>query len=130
MRTTIYLCRHGEVHNPDQVIYGRMPGFPLSIEGKKQAHALGKHLSAKKLKAIYASPLERTKETASIVASYQSISTIDIRFDDRLLEVNKPSFEGKPIANAQKLHWNYYTSEFNAAGGESMKDIWKRMDRA
>lgn len=130
MRTVIYLCRHGEVYNPKQVIYGRMPGFPLSEEGRKQAHALGKHLSDKKLKAIYASPLERARETATIVGSYHNIDVTQIRFDDRLIEVGKPNFEGLPIEEGNKIHWNYYQPKFTTAGGESMLDIWKRMKHA
>ncbi len=125
MRTIIYLVRHGDVHNPDQVVYGRLPNFPLSEEGKKQAHKLGKHLSTKKIAAIYASPLERTHETASIVASYHPDLTVF--HDERLLEVWAPHFEGKPVKEAEKVHWDFYRPEFTMTGDEKLEDIWERM---
>lgn len=126
MKTIVYLVRHGDVHNPNQVVYGRLPKFPLSEEGKRQAHRLGKHLSGKNLSAIYASPLERTKETAAIVASYHP--NITVQFDTRLLEVHSPQFEGKSVAEAEKINWDFYREEFVAGGAESLEDLWKRMD--
>ncbi len=128
MQTIIYLCRHGDVHNPDQRIYGQLPGFPLSALGRKQAHKLGKHLSIRKLAAIYASPLARTHETATIVGSYHGIT--EIICDDRLLEVHSPAWEGKPIAAFELLRWDFYKPEYLVYGGESLNDIWKRMHSA
>ncbi len=126
MRTIVYLCRHGEVHNPNQVIYGRLSGFPLSKRGEEEAHRLGKHLSSKKLAAIYASPLTRTRQTAAIVASYHGLS--DILADERLLEVNSPALEGKLIRLFEDQEWNFYAHEYIDKGGERLRDIWKRIN--
>ncbi|MBI5449402.1 histidine phosphatase family protein [Candidatus Gottesmanbacteria bacterium] len=126
MKTTIYLVRHGAVENPGEVIYGRMPGFPLSSEGREQAHRLGRRLSDKKISAIYASPLARTRETAGIISSFHK--NIAIHFDERLLEVHSPGLEGKPFADIARDSWNFYKPRYvRQFGGERLIDIWMRM---
>lgn len=124
MKTVIYLVRHGEVFNPKQICYGRLPGFPLSDVGRKQAHALGKHLSDKKLSAIYASPQERAQETASIIASYHT--DIQVIPDVRLSEVNSLT-QGRTIAELAGLWYDFYKPEYTKLGSETLSDIWKRM---
>jgi len=70
VRTTLHLVRHCDVHNPDGVLYGHLPGFRLSEKGVRQAHALGRHFAGRPVRQIYASPLERAQQTAHIIASY------------------------------------------------------------
>ncbi len=125
MKTTVYLVRHGDVHNPDQIMYERLPGFKLSELGKKQANALGKFLSDKKITTIYASPLDRTRETAEIIASYHN--SVPIAHDERLLEVST-SARGKKVVDLAAEHWNFYTPKYLKNGGERLRDIWKRMN--
>ena len=124
MRTTIYLVRHGDVHNPNAIMYERLPGFQLSDLGRKQAHDLGKFLADKKISTIYASPLERTHETANIIASYHP--GIAIAYDERLLEVSTTA-RGKKVVDLEAEHWNFYTQKYLENGGEHLSDIWKRM---
>lgn len=124
MRTTIYLVRHGEVYNPNRVVYGRIPGFFLSETGRKQAEKLGAHLSQKKLSAIYASPLERTHETATYIHSHHG--HLDIIHDERIIECYTP-LEGESIEVVEKNNWNFYEPQFLEKGGESLEDIWNRM---
>ena len=66
---TLYLVRHGEVHNPEAVIYGHLPGFGLSERGRGQiaraAELLAKHGP---FSALYASPLQRAQESAGLLA--------------------------------------------------------------
>ena len=50
--TTIWLARHGEVHNPGNVLYGRLPRMRLTPEGRRQAQALADFLAPRKLAAI------------------------------------------------------------------------------
>ena len=57
-KTTIYLMRHGHVHNPQNILYGRLPGFSLSEMGIGQAQAAGEWLADKPISAIYSSPME------------------------------------------------------------------------
>lgn len=126
MRTTIYLVRHGDVHNPGKILYERLAGFPLSELGRKQADALGKFLSTRRLSAIYASPLERAKETAGIIASYHS--NIAVTFDTRLLEVSTPA-RGMKFEDLERERWNFYKKERIQEGGERLSDIWRRMQK-
>ncbi len=106
METTIYLMRHGQVHNPTNVLYGRMPGFALSEAGVQQAHAAGKWLADQRVSAIYSSPMERAQQTAEIVASYQG--EVGPRVDRRLIEVATP-YEGRPTAELAAMGWDLYT---------------------
>ncbi len=124
-KTTIYLVRHGEVHNPKQVVYGRIPGFFLSDRGRKQAEKLGAHLQDKKLSAIYASPLERTHETATYIHAHHR--HLNIIHDERIIECYTP-LEGESIEKVEKNNWNFYEPQFLEKGGESLEGIWNRMN--
>ncbi len=125
MQTVIYLVRHGDVHNPDGVFYERLPGFYLSELGITQAHTLGKFLSDKKISAIYASPLERTNQTADIIASYQH--GLNVIHDKRLLEVSSVK-RGQKQADLAAERWNFYKPKYTKLGGEKLSDIWKRIN--
>jgi len=65
--TRVYLVRHAEVENPRRVLYGHLPGFPLSALGRAQAAELGRRLSDSGLRRIVHSPLERAAETARLI---------------------------------------------------------------
>jgi len=106
LTTTLYLLRHGEVHNPAHILYGRMPGFFLSEAGKAQAHAAGAWLADKPLTAIYTSPMERAQQTAGIVASY--LPELSPVIDERIIEVSTP-YEGQPIDDLAAMGWDLYT---------------------
>jgi broad specificity phosphatase PhoE len=67
--TTCYLARHCDVANPEGVLYGHLPNFPLSAKGRVQAKMMGRYLAGAGVRAIYASPLERAQETAVVLAS-------------------------------------------------------------
>jgi broad specificity phosphatase PhoE len=125
MKTIIYLVRHGEVHNPEQVIYGRMPGFSLSAKGKRQAHTLGKFLSSHPVSVIYTSPLSRARETASIISSYHD--NVQVLHDPLLLEVNSPQFEGRSFREAEEMGWYFYQEKYYSLGQERKEDLSKRM---
>ena len=65
--TRVLLMRHADVENPNRVLYGHLPGFPLSALGRAQAAAAGQSLRDRGIKRIVHSPLERARETAEIV---------------------------------------------------------------
>jgi broad specificity phosphatase PhoE len=67
----IHLVRHGEVHNPSRVLYGRLPAFRLSELGERMARAAADDLVGRDrpIGALYASPLQRTQESAAPVAA-------------------------------------------------------------
>ncbi len=65
---SVFLVRHGEVENPDRVVYSDMPGFGLSSRGREEAAAAAEYLAGQSVAAIYASPLERAQETAAFIS--------------------------------------------------------------
>lgn len=79
----IHLIRHGEVDNPENVVYANIPGFVLSAKGRDQAAAAGEHLRDHPLRLIVCSPLDRAKETAGIIAEATGAATTT---DERLTE--------------------------------------------
>jgi len=102
----IYLIRHGEVENPKHILYGRLPGFHLSKQGKIEIQQTVMKLKSSKAKIlkIYTSPLERAVETAEIIAKAFNISPSNIIKEDRIIEVNTGKWEGCPL---EKFHENY-----------------------
>ena len=106
MATTLYLMRHGQVHNPTHILYGRLPGYHLSEEGRRQAHAAGRWLRDKPLTAIYCSPMERAQETAGIIAEYhEGLQPI---LNEGIIEVLTPH-EGRPTAELEAANWDLYS---------------------
>jgi broad specificity phosphatase PhoE len=83
--TRVYLIRHAEVENPQRVLYGHLPGFPLSARGRDQAAELGRRLRDAGIKRIVHSPLERAAETARIIAS-QLPEPVDLVAEPELRE--------------------------------------------
>ncbi len=67
--TIVHVCRHGQVLNPDHVLYGRLPGYGLSELGKQMAERLADHFADVPLDALYVSPLQRAKETMAPIAA-------------------------------------------------------------
>jgi broad specificity phosphatase PhoE len=67
--TRVYLVRHADVENPNRVLYGHLPGFPLSARGREQAAEVGRRLRDRGIRRIVHSPLERAAETARIMAA-------------------------------------------------------------
>jgi broad specificity phosphatase PhoE len=75
--------RHGEVENPDHLVYARSAGFPLAAAGREAARLLGEALRNAPIVAVWASPLERAQETAAALAEPHGL---DVRTDERLIE--------------------------------------------
>jgi broad specificity phosphatase PhoE len=82
--TRLYLVRHCDVRNPDGVLYGHLPDFPLSEKGVRQAHAMGRFFARTTVRQIYSSPLERARQTSEIIASY--LDSVPITYTDDLIE--------------------------------------------
>lgn len=108
LQTTVLLIRHGDVENPQGIIYGRLVNVPLSAPGTAQIQALATKLKEDGVKpdCIYTSPLLRTKQTATIVA--KEFGTIPIYYDERLLEVDSQGFAGKKIAALNAIGGDMY----------------------
>jgi len=106
VETTLYLMRHGEVHNPEQILYGQLPNYYLSETGKQQADSAGQWLQDKRISKIYCSPMERAQQTAGIVAQYQN--NLTPQQDKRIIEVHTP-YDGRPISELEAMGWDLYT---------------------
>lgn len=127
-RTLVHLVRHGEVENPDRVLYGRMPGYHLSQRGRAMADCLAEYFEGHDLAAVTASPMERAQETAEPTARAHGVS---VRSDARLLEAGN-HFEGSTIGSnpRQLLHpkyWGLIVNPFLPSWGESYSAIAARM---
>ena len=91
MTRAIHVLRHGEVENPEKILYGRQPGWRLSTRGQEMAQAVAEWSQDLNLGAIHASPLQRAQETASPIAAKHKL---EINTDERLIEAGN-IFEGK-----------------------------------
>ena len=104
--TLIHFIRHGNVHNPRSVFYGRSPGFPLSEIGRREAQAAAKRLAEKPLAAVFSSPLLRARQTADIILA--SHKGLNLRISRLLNEVYTP-FDGRPVSEVVARDWDVYT---------------------
>lgn len=93
-RTVVHLLRHGEVHNPTKILYGRLPGFRLSELGVQMAEAAARALSEHDVTHVGASPLERAQQTAEPIAARFDLP---VAVDERLIE-SANWFEGKRVS--------------------------------
>lgn len=125
---TVHLLRHGEVHNPDGVLYGRLPGFRLSELGQRQAQAAADWLAQRNIAYLVSSPLERAQQTATPLA----VATgLDIAIDDRLIEADN-RLQGRPVAGGKGLFkdpslWKYYVNPFKPSWGEPYEQVATRV---
>ncbi len=69
MAALVHLVRHGEVDNPDYLVYADLPGFGLSPHGVEQARRVGRYLGPRPVVTIWSSPLERSLRTAEEIAA-------------------------------------------------------------
>lgn len=104
--THIHLVRHGEVHNPDNILYGRLPRFALSTEGRQQARRTGRYLQSLRLAALYSSPMLRARQTAREIIHRQK--GVQLHLSKDLNEVCT-AFEGRPGAEVDARNGDVYT---------------------
>jgi broad specificity phosphatase PhoE len=123
-QTTIYFVRHGEVHNPRNVFYGRLPRFRLSKRGQIQAQTVTNILSNKPLTAIFSSPLLRARQTAKIIIAPHDIQPV--RISQLLNEVHTP-FDGQALEDIIARDWDIYRGV--PGGYEQPSDILARVKR-
>ena len=126
--TVVHLLRHGEVHNPTGVLYGRLPGFQLSDLGHAMAERVADYLQDDDITYVVASPLERAQETAAPAASAFGL---EIQTDERLIEAGN-IFEGKTFGVGdgslrRPEHWIHLRNPFRPSWGEPYTVIAARM---
>lgn len=129
--TVVHLVRHGEVHNPTGVLYGRLPGFRLSDAGQQMARTLGEYFSDRDVTYVVASPLQRAQETAAPVGAQRSVPVAE---DARLIEAAN-DFEGQRWGGkggimSRKDNWPKLRNPLRPSWGEPYVDIVVRMSMA
>ena len=130
--TTVLYVRHGQTPTTGAVLPGRAKGLHLADAGKQQAEAVAERLKAlKQIDAIYASPLERTRETAAPIAKARGLKVIA---DKGLLECEFGEWTGRQLKELMKLpEWSTvqrYPSGFRFPGGESFAEMQTRITGA
>lgn len=133
METTIHVMRHGEVDNPDAILYGRRPGFRLTPLGRRMAQRVADVLveSDHHITGVVASPLLRAQETAAPTARAYNLP---IDSDKRLIEAWN-SFEGVAVNKnramlAHPKYWKRYYNPFKPSWSEPYTDLVSRMSAA
>lgn len=126
--TVVHVLRHGEVHNPQGVLYGRLTGYHLSDVGRKMAERVAEHLAGEDITYVVSSPLERAQETATPAAEAFGLP---IATDERLIEAGNV-FEGKTFGVGDGSlrrpgHWRHLVNPFRPSWGEAYVVIARRM---
>jgi broad specificity phosphatase PhoE len=130
-RTIVHLMRHGEVHNPEGVLYGRLPKFVLSELGHQMASRVADHLSKNEIVHMVASPLERAQQTAEPLSKLLEVPIVT---DERVIEADN-LFEGKTVgvgngAFTNPRNWWMLRNPLRPSWGEPYKEIAARMQAA
>ncbi len=128
VETIVHVLRHGEVHNPNGILYGRLPGFSLSVAGRSQAGAVARTLADHDIAVVIASPLQRAQETAEPIAAQHQLL---VRTDENLIEAGN-TFEGLRVsvgdgALRKPRHWWKLRDPFTPSWGEPYLQIAHRM---
>jgi len=126
--TIVHLLRHGEVHNPEGVLYGRRPGYRLSELGRAMAERVAESVRDRDIVHVGASPLERAQETAAPTAK---LLGLDVQTDARLIESTNV-FEGKRFgkddgALTNPKNWWHLRNPLKPSWGEPYDVVVDRM---
>ncbi|WP_018297837.1 histidine phosphatase family protein [Corynebacterium lubricantis] len=126
--TLVHLVRHGEVHNPKKILYGRLPGYYLSSRGKSMAAATAKSFTGHDVTHLVASPMERAQETA---LPFAEVTGLDIATDHDLIESGN-QFEGLRTKGWRSqllnpIRWRLMRDPSIPSWGEPYDDVLARM---
>jgi len=124
----VHLVRHGEVDNPDKILYGRIPGFHLSEAGRLMAKAAADYLAGRDVTVLRSSPLQRALETAEPIAAELGLP---VQVDERLIEPWN-YFEGMRFAVGdgalrRPRHWVQLRNPLRPSWGEPYRDVAARV---
>lgn len=122
--------RHGEVFNPRRVLYGRLPGYGLSSDGRRMARQAAEYVQSldRPVAELVCSPLQRTRESAE---PFTELFGLDPRVDERVIEPTNV-FEGRRMTLALLNPWNWRHLRKPAlpSWGEPYADVIGRMNKA
>lgn len=129
--TLFHLVRHGEHALQGRLIAGRRTGIGLSPRGRAETLAVAERLAGEQIEAVYASPLDRTRETAEIIAARFGLP---VAFRDELLELDFGEWTGLTFdqvrADQRWLPWQSCRSIAAIPGGESWREVQDRAVKA
>jgi broad specificity phosphatase PhoE len=126
--TVVHLLRHGEVRNPDKILYGRLPGYRLSTDGEAMAEKAAAWFAGRDVTHLVSSPLERAQQTAQPLARTLELP---VHTDERLIEAGN-AFEGLRVGVGDGVlraprHWWKLRNPFRPSWGEPYVEIAARM---
>lgn len=121
--TTVHLVRHGEVHNPERILYGRAPGYRLSDRGQEMAQRVGEHLAGADIALVRSSPMLRAQQTAAPIAAPHGL---EITTDQRLSESGN-HFEGQRMGHgsarlSDPRNWRWFWNPLRPSWGEPYRE--------
>jgi broad specificity phosphatase PhoE len=128
MKTVVHLLRHGEVYNPQGILYGRAPGFVLSDRGQAMAERVAERIGDRDITRIVSSPLERAQQTAAPLAKVRGLVPV---LDERVIESTNV-FEGRPFTIGSSLFrrpsvWRHLLNPLKPSWGEPYAEVAARM---
>lgn len=127
-RTVVHLMRHGEVDNPQGVLYGRLPGYGLSDLGHEMARRVATHVEGTDIVHLVSSPLERARQTMAPIAEALGL---EVQIDPEVIEAAN-HFEGLTFGKGagapyRPQHWRHLRNPFTPSWGEPYQQIADRM---
>ena len=130
--TLVLLVRHGQTPTTGDTLPGRAKGLHLADKGREQAEAAAARIAKlEKVDAVYASPMERTRETAAPIAKARNLK---VQIDRGLIECDFGEWTGEQLKTLRKTkEWSTvqrYPSGFRFPGGESFAEMQLRITRA
>ncbi len=129
--TTVHLLRHGEVYNPEGVLYGRLPGYYLSDLGLEMADRAAAALANRDIATVISSPMERAQQTATPIANSHKLEIVT---NHELIEAEN-IFEGQRVSIGdgvlkQPKTWRHLWNPFKPSWGEPYDIVAARMNAA
>jgi probable phosphoglycerate mutase len=125
--TTFHLVRHGQKSAPDNLLAARAPGVHLTALGQRQVEWTAERLQPVPLRHVFSSPLERTRETATVIARTKGLQ---VEVSESIIEVDFGSWTNKSFEDlAPEVHWKYFNtfrSGTRIPGGELMFEVQAR----
>jgi probable phosphoglycerate mutase len=130
--TTVLFVRHGKTPTTGAVLPGRAPGLHLADAGLEQAEAAAQRIAMlSQVAAVYASPMERTKQTAAPIARALKLR---VRTERGLIECDFGAWTGRKLSELRKLPaWETvqrHPTGFRFPKGESFNEMQTRMVNA
>lgn len=128
MKTIVHLLRHGEVYNPQGILYGRADGYHLSERGRTMADRVAERIGDRDITHLVSSPLERAQETVAPLAAARALS---VSLDERVIE-SENLFAGKAFRITDSILknpavWSKLWNPFRPSWGEPYSQVVSRM---